>query len=155
MAVVIVVRLVYTPAHTLQADYTWNDINMVVIFIVESNLTIIAAAYPAVRGFLTQVSTGLLVPAKKASKGDSKNGSKGSGYALNTIGSSGNASKGKNAQVESSRTWDNQRERHVSGKPSYHAAAVAGDVHSVRSYGSEVIMVRQSVEIEDEEISNS
>lgn len=145
----IIVRLVYTPSSTLASDYTWRDLNMTIIFLVESNLTIIAAAYPATRGFLTKVSTGFLVP---AAKGDSQANSKGGSYGLQTIGGSGGAKESSHTR-NSERQWEAQKRYAPGWKNSYHAhaAAVQGDARSDRSYGSEVIMVRQSVDVEDQQ----
>jgi hypothetical protein len=46
MIAVTAIRLVYTPERTFGPDFTWDDTNMVIILLVESNLTIVNAAYP-------------------------------------------------------------------------------------------------------------
>lgn len=116
---------------------------MVIILLVESNLTIINAAYPSVRSFLTKVSTGLLV-AEFAK--DSKSGSKGASYALQSIGG-GNRSRSVGAR-------DRDPTLSLADKAyTHHSTAVKGDMKSDRSFGSEVIMVRRSVEIIPDERS--
>ena len=118
---------------------------MVIILLVESNLTIINAAYPSVRSFLTKVSTGLLV-AEFAK--DSKSGSKGASYALQSIGG------GMRSRSIPGGARDKDPGLSLADKSyTHHSTAVKGDMKSDRSFGSEVIMVRRSVEIVPDERS--
>ena len=116
---------------------------MIIISVIESNLSIINAAYPSVRTFLNKVSTGFLV-AETAT--ESKSASKGNSYALHSI-------RGglRNGAV---RARDNMLGASV-GEYHGHITAVKGDGKSDRSFGSEVIMVRRSLEIEDRSLADA
>jgi hypothetical protein len=114
---------------------------MVIISIIESNLSIINAAYPSVRSFLSKVSTGFLVA--ETAKG-SKSGSKGNSYALQSMG--GGLRSG------AAQAMDNILGSRASG---YHTSVAKGDAKSDKSFGSEVIMVRRSLEIRDAPVEDA
>ena len=137
-----IIRLVNTPERTLGGDFTWTDTDMVTISLVESNLTIVNAAYPSIRAFLNKVSTGFIA-AETGSGSKSKSRSKGygKGYALHSIGGGsrgGLAAKGKDPGLN----FGDRMSAHQS-------TAVKGDMKSDRSFGSEVIMVRRSIDVDD------
>ena len=140
---VTIIRLVYTPSQTFSPDFAWTDMEMVIILVVESNLTIMNAAYPSVRSFLNKVSTGFLVA--ETAKDTSKSGSKGKSYALHSFG--GSRSAGRRAP-DPALVVDDKVFMH-------HSTAVKGDMKSDRSFGSEVIMVRRSVEIDERSLADS
>lgn len=126
------VRLMHTPAQTFAPDFTWEDTNIVIISLIESNLAIISAAYPSVRSFLNKVRIGFLVPETVK---DSKSGSKGGGsWGLQTTGKSENRKFGSRVG-DSVMTLGDTTIGH-------HAVTVRGDTKSDKSFGSEVIMVR-------------
>ena len=112
--------------------------NMIVISMVESNLTIISAAYPSVRSFLNKVSTGFLVA--DAAKDSSRSDSHGVTYAMGpvSVGVGRNKSQSKQPMVNF-KSW-------TEGK---HTTTVRGDTESDKSFGSRAIMVRTSIEIGD------
>ena len=107
---------------------------MVIVSLIESNLAVINAAYPSVRSFLNKVSTGFLV----AETGkDSKSGSNGHGYGLPTISRSLGARVKEPAMNLGDLTDGHQ------------TTTVRGDMRSDRSFGSEAIMVRRSIDIDE------
>lgn len=109
-----------------------------IIYLIESNLALVSAAYPSVRSFLNKVSTGFL--AADTTK-HSQSGSKSGSYGLQTIGSAGKRNFGSRIRDTGMILGDE-----MVGK---HTATVKGDTKSDRSFGSEVIMVRRSVEIDE------
>ena len=137
------IRLHFTPNRSLTEDFTWDDTNMIIISLVESNLTITNAAYPSVRAFLNKVSTGFII-AETAT--GSKSGSKSQNYALRSIGG---GSKGLAARVKDPglSLGDN--------RSANQSTVVKGDMKSDRSFGSEVIMVRRSIDIDEASTDDS
>ena len=140
------IRIALTPSRVFNNDFTWNDTVMIMIALIECNLTIINAAYPSVRSFLNKVSTGFLV-AETAK--DTESGVKGSGYGkgnsnsygLKSLGGNGSRSIGARVKEPISSLRGDKSFQH-------HSTAVKGDMKSDRSFGSEVIMVRRSIEID-------
>ncbi|KAK5170951.1 uncharacterized protein LTR77_004095 [Saxophila tyrrhenica] len=147
---VTIVRLTHIPSSAFAANFTWNDTNMVIISLVESNLAIINAAYPSIRSFLNQVSTGFLI-AETAK--DSRSASVGQSYGLRSIVGGRDRSKRKSASRAKSPAIPGLA--HIDGSIIHHSTAVKGDHQSSRSFGSEVIMVRHSVEIDAASIGDS
>ena len=107
---------------------------MIIMLVIESNLAIISAALPSVRSVLSKVSTGFL--AAETARDVSASGSNGASYGLDSI-----AKKG-------SRTKQEMLSSQASCHAEKHAAMVRGDAKSDKSFGSQAIMIRRSVEIE-------
>jgi hypothetical protein len=117
----------------------------VIITVVECNLAIISAAYPSLKVFMNQVSTGFLAPGGTLK--DSQSRSK-SGQELDSMGK-GRLRSGKNRLRDS---ISGLGESAGGGK---HAVTIEGDSHSLRSFGSQAIMVRRSVEVEAASLAES
>ena len=132
-------RLVFTPTRTLGDDFTWNDTNMVVILLVESNLMIVSAACPTFRNLFNNVNTGFLVAetAHSSSKEGSRNQYGTGSYVLHTIGSGTRATSRRPGEPFS---LGNKAKRHMTN--------VQADTKSDKSFGSQAIMVRRSVDVD-------
>ena len=137
----IVVRLVYTPSKTFGHDFTWDETNFIALALIEVNLMIVSAAYPSVAHFLRNVSTGFLVAeTANTSSGQGKSAKHGSGsYALHSI------SKYSNAHNPIS----------VGDRSEHHTATVRAENRSDKSFGSQAIMVRTSVEMDATSLPDS
>lgn len=137
-----IIRLLYTPEQTFGLNFTWEDTNMTIILLIEANLAIINAAYPSVRSFLNKVSTGFIV-AETAK--DSVVRSNDNSYALRSIGGGRMASRTKDHSLS------------LGGHKStlHHSTVAKGDARSDKSFGSEVIMVRRSVDIEEASMTDN
>ena len=93
-----------------------------------------------------KVSTGFLVADTMqtsskggAGAGSGKNYATGGIYALNSVGSAGN---------NKNKSWKQHASVTFGDKADHHTATVLGDTKSDKSFGSEAIMVRRSVEID-------
>ena len=109
---------------------------MVMIFLIESNVAIIAAAFPGVLHFFEHVNTGLLVPAPMDIQAGSESGSKGDRYSVQT--------SRKDSQARRSIGWMSQ---YVPSMHELYSAEAQDEPHRVdaeseRDYGSEVTLVR-------------
>lgn len=137
VAVVTAIRLAYTPAQSLDSNFTWKNTNMILMLLIESNLAIISAALPSVRSVLSKVSTGFL--AAETAKDVSASGSHGASYGLNSMVKPGSRVK---EEMLSSKASCRHEKRPVKG------VGVEGDAKSDKSFGSQAIMIRRSIEIE-------
>lgn len=113
---------------------------MIIMLIIESNLAIIGAALPSVRSVLSKVSTGFL--AAETARDVSASGSNGASYGLNSIVKQG--SRAKEEMLSSKASCHAEK----------HATVVKGDAKSDKSFGSQAIMIRRSVEIESTAINS-
>lgn len=143
---VTITRLAFTPHDTFSDTFTWDDTNMVIISLIESNLTIINAAYPSVRQFLGKVSTGFLVAETAADSRSNSKFSKGNSFALHSIGG------GPRGGLRVRDAAGINLERNAFANRS---TAGRGDARSDKSFGSEAIMVRRSVEIDERSLDIS
>lgn len=150
----IALRLASTPSRTFDPDWTFRDTLPSIYAQVELHLININATYASLRSFLDKASTGFIVssvPPLSSSKSRSGRGVYGHGthngtgaYGMQPIGAkggSGGSSSGGSkmklrADIQSIYT------------PTVNGGGVSGDRVSVKSYDSQAIMVRRSVDVQ-------
>jgi hypothetical protein len=115
---------------------------MVIILLIESNLMIVSAACSSFRAFINKVSTGFLVvkPSHDASKGGSRKHTGPASNVFNRMGSSLRNTQGWHNELGS--TARSTAERNV-GNPN-------ADGRDDDSFGSQGILVRTSVDIDND-----
>ena len=118
---------------------------MVIVLLVETNLTIVSAACPSFRNLMTSVSTGFLVVDKSSNASRKSTGPKipgGSG----SFGPKSVHAGGRSQEVQSPMTVIARGDENETFEP--YTANIKGDANSMTSFASDAVMVRRSVDVD-------
>lgn len=152
----ICIRIVVTPRNFLGPNYTLDDLPLAVCAQIEQSIIIMNASFPLVRSFLENTSTGFVqFPVDEVKYNTSRGvGNSGLSYSGNTNANSKGSGiriskKIHPVNIEMSELGDDIVLRDDTQETHITSSVERGDHErrSVRSYGSDTIMVRRSFDL--------